>query len=509
MPLYNVLLFNTLQNTNNFFEFPYQSGFLDFVLGGLTLLSVYHLFLFFQNRNKLYLLYSLYLTFIILSQIRFAQTGFITSILDHMGIFKEYGEIYTETYHIIYFFFAFKFLEIKEDFPKWYRYLINALYIIGGFCALKFLYYALGGSYSYVEQGYFVFVIYILILSIFLYILFFKSIRPLKYYLITGSLILLFFSVLSLLKYLQYRTEGESIEPSYIYLYFGFILENIIFSLGLGKKQKLILNERNQAQENLINQLEENKKLEIEVRKKLEQDVELLQAKVERDKLERLTIQYERDLVELKLASLRSQMNPHFIFNSLNSIKGFIIDNEQENAVFYLNKFSKLIRMILSSSMEKNISLAQEIEIAKLYVNVENIRFNNEILFTLNIDKELSLNTIKVPALLFQPFLENAIWHGLAAKEGRKELLFSAVKKDGVLKVTIKDNGVGRTKSSEYKKKKLMKRESFGMKLTEDRLENFVASNKGKYHLTIKDLYDKRGQAVGTLVKVKLPIVLN
>ena len=241
----------------------------------------------------------------------------------------------------------------------------------------------------------------------------------------------------------------------------------------------------------------------------MEQDVELLQAKVERDKLERLTIQYERDLVELKLASLRSQMNPHFIFNSLNSIKGFIIDNEQENAVFYLNKFSKLIRMILSSSMEKNISLAQEIEIAKLYVNVENIRFNNEILFTLNIDKELSLNTIKVPALLFQPFLENAIWHGLAAKEGRKELLFSAVKKDGVLKVKIKDNGVGRTKSSEYKKKKLMKRESFGMKLTEDRLENFVASNKGKYHLTIKDLYDTRGQAVGTLVKVKLPIVLN
>ncbi|MEZ4779654.1 MAG: histidine kinase, partial [Flavobacteriaceae bacterium] len=248
---------------------------------------------------------------------------------------------------------------------------------------------------------------------------------------------------------------------------------------------------------------------QLEVRKKLEQDVELLNAKLEKDQLERLNIQYERDLVELKLASLRSQMNPHFIFNSLNSIKGFIIDNEQENAVFYLNKFSKLIRMILSSSMEKDISLADEIEIAKLYVNVENIRFNNEIKFILEVDKTLPLSTIKIPALLFQPFLENAIWHGLAAKEGEKELHFSIEKKGQQLLVIIKDNGIGREKSAAIKNKKLLKRDSYGMKLTEDRLKSFVSFNNNSYELEIEDLKDEENTALGTRVKISLPIFFN
>ncbi|MEZ4778273.1 MAG: 7TM diverse intracellular signaling domain-containing protein, partial [Flavobacteriaceae bacterium] len=336
MTLYSALLFSgVIQNTENLFEFPYQSGFLDFVIGGLTLLSAYHVFLYFQNKNKSYLFYSLYLFFIILSQVQYVHSGFLKSIIRPFGVWPEYGELYTETYYFIYFLFAFHFLDIKEDFPRWNKYIIKALYIIGVFCVLKFIYYLFSGDYSPVRNGYYVFVIYILILSIFLYILFFKSPNSLKFYMIIGSLILLVFSVLSLLLYLDYLGKGLSPEPAYSYLYIGYVLENFIFSLGLGKKQKFILNERNEVHSQLIDQLEENEKLQLEVRKKLEQDVELLNAKLEKDQLERLNIQYERDLVELKLASLRSQMNPHFIFNSLNSIKGFIIDNEQENAVFY------------------------------------------------------------------------------------------------------------------------------------------------------------------------------
>ena len=509
MILYNALPFNSaFQNTDNFFYYPYQSGFLDFVIGGFALLSIYHLFLFFQNRNKLYLLYSLYLFFIILSQLHYVHSGFLNSILKSLGTWAQFPEFYTEAYYFIYFLFAFKFLEIKEDFPKWHKYIKRALYVIAVFCVIKLLHGIFTGHYSFYRNGYYVFDLYVVLLSVFMYMLFFRSKRPLKYYLIIGSFILLVFSVLSLLLYFDYIIKGESPEPAYFYLYIGYVLENIVFSLGLGRRQKSILDERNQVQLKLIEQLKENEKLEVEVRKKLQQDVELLQAKVERDKLERLTMQYERDLVELKLASLRSQMNPHFIFNSLNSIKRFIIDNEQENAVFYLNKFSKLVRLILSSSVEKDISLADEIEIAKLYVNIENIRFNNHLHFNVAVDESLALNAIKVPALIFQPFLENAIWHGLTMKEGGKELYFRLHKKGEHLVSEIEDNGIGRERAKAIREKKLMKRESYGMQLTQDRLKNFVGAYGKEYSLDIVDLKNKKGEPQGTLVRITIPIII-
>lgn len=109
---------------------------------------------------------------------------------------------------------------------------------------------------------------------------------------------------------------------------------------------------------------------------------------------------------------LKSQMNPHFIFNSLNSIKLYIINNEKENTVYYLNKFAKLIRKILVVSNEKDISLADELDTMKLYMNIENIRFSNEIDFQINIDKDINLENIRIPSLILQPFLENSLWHG-------------------------------------------------------------------------------------------------
>src|SRR5690606_5214405 len=110
-------------------------------------------------------------------------------------------------------------------------------------------------------------------------------------------------------------------------------------------------------------------------------------------------------------------MNPHFIFNSLNSIKLYIINNEKENAVYYLNKFSKFIRKILVASTEKENSLADELDTMKLYMNIENIRFSNEIHFEIHIEDSINTARIKVPSMILQPFLENALWHGLSSKE--------------------------------------------------------------------------------------------
>ncbi len=123
-------------------------------------------------------------------------------------------------------------------------------------------------------------------------------------------------------------------------------------------------------------------------------------------------ISQEKKILTLKQNMLKSQMNPHFIFNSLNSIKLYIINNEKENTVYYLNKFAKLIRKILVVSNEKDISLADELDTMKLYMNIENIRFSNEIDFQINIDKDINLENIRIPSLILQPFLENSLWHG-------------------------------------------------------------------------------------------------
>ncbi|MAD97411.1 MAG: sensor histidine kinase [Flavobacteriaceae bacterium] len=128
----------------------------------------------------------------------------------------------------------------------------------------------------------------------------------------------------------------------------------------------------------------------------------------------------EKRILTLEQDVLRAQMNPHFIFNTLNSIKHYIINNEQKNAVHYLNKFSKLVRKILEYSSVKEISLKEELETMNLYMNIENIRFSNEIKFNLNTDESLNLMQVKVPPLVLQPFLENAIWHGLSSKKGEK-----------------------------------------------------------------------------------------
>jgi sensor histidine kinase YesM len=192
-------------------------------------------------------------------------------------------------------------------------------------------------------------------------------------------------------------------------------------------------------------------------------------------------------------------MNPHFIFNSLNSIKLNIIKNNKENAVYYLNKFSKFIRKTLTISREKEVSLQDEIDTLELYVSIENLRFKNEIQYSTNIDKNINLETIKIPPLILQPFVENAIWHGLSPKKGEKKLHLSITKKGlNYIEITIKDNGIGRKKAQEFKAQKMIKRESVGLKLTEERLAIFSGHLKQKHQIVFEDLEQ------GTKVVVKL-----
>ena len=492
--------------THYFFNYPFQNGFLTFTIGILFILTVFHFLLYFQHKDKLYLLYSCYTFFIIFSQLHHFTEGFLYELFSPIQNLPLFSIIATEGYFIIYVIFAVKLLDLKTQLPNWHKWCFRALYVISTFCVIVLISYLFSGNKNILLEGYFIFTIPMTVLGLILYIPFFKVKSSLKYYIIIGSFLLLLSSHTSLFYYLELIAKGLSIEPAYSILYIGFILENALFSLGLGHKQKLILDERDSSKSKLINQLKENEILKNKIQEQLEREVNTLNKQAEIEKLETIKMKYDKEFAELKVSALRSQMNPHFIFNSLNSIKRYIIDNEKENAVFYLNKFSKLIRKILASTMQKETSLEEEIETMKLYVYIENIRFNNSIDFTLNIDDTLNLSAIKLPSLITQPFIENAIWHGLSLKKEHRKLTFSVQKLNATqLQIQITDNGIGRKKSTEIKKNKLLKRTSYGIKLSEERLQHFSESYTSSYNISFVDLYENN-IPTGTEVMLIIPL---
>jgi tetratricopeptide (TPR) repeat protein len=214
----------------------------------------------------------------------------------------------------------------------------------------------------------------------------------------------------------------------------------------------------------------------------------------------------EKKVMALEQSRLRSQMNPHFLFNSLNSIKHYIINNEQKNAVHYLNKFSKLVRRILESSSMKENSLKEELETVDLYMNIENIRFEEQIDYQVDIDPKINPETVKIPSLILQPFLENALWHGLSSKEGEKKIRLEIRQNNkGYINIAIRDNGIGRQASKKLREAKVLKRKSMGISITRQRLANFSRMYRDTFDLSIQDLYQGDGTVAGTEVNLKIP----
>lgn len=216
----------------------------------------------------------------------------------------------------------------------------------------------------------------------------------------------------------------------------------------------------------------------------------------------------DKKLLTLEQSMLRSQMNPHFLFNSLNSIKLYIINNEKKNAVHYLNKFSKLVRKILEASSVKEIALAEELETVELYMNIENIRFNNEIQFEISIDEGIDTHLVKIPSLILQPFLENALWHGLSSKAGEKRIdLHVSRTNPRFINISITDNGVGREEAEKLKQSKVLKRKSVGIDITRERLANFSKDYQNSFEVDIVDLYDENGLPSGTQIILHIPTI--
>lgn len=204
----------------------------------------------------------------------------------------------------------------------------------------------------------------------------------------------------------------------------------------------------------------------------------------------------------LALKSLRSQMNPHFIFNALNSVNQFISEHDERTANKFLSEFSKLMRLVLENSQEDFISLQQEEEIIALYMKLEHYRFRDKFDYTLQFDNELNKEAIELPPMLLQPYIENAVWHGLRYKDAKGNLTVRFKKENGNLTVTIEDDGIGRKKSIHLKTTHQKQHQSTGLKNIEERLSILNKVYKTNYQVQVADLTPD----FGTRVTVRIPI---
>ena len=215
----------------------------------------------------------------------------------------------------------------------------------------------------------------------------------------------------------------------------------------------------------------------------------------------------EQQLAEMKLMALRSQMNPHFVFNALSSIQHFIMKSDKLAGYNYLSKFARLIRMILDNAQKSNISLEDELKTLELYLSIETLRFNDRFDYELNVDPELSKEHCEIPAMVIQPYVENAIIHGLMNKSGKGRLKIDLRKENSLIVCIIEDNGVGREKAEALKKNKLLNHQSVGISNIEKRLEILNLVREEKLSATINDILDQEGNVAGTKVEVSIPVV--
>lgn len=211
--------------------------------------------------------------------------------------------------------------------------------------------------------------------------------------------------------------------------------------------------------------------------------------------------------VEYELQSLRSQMNPHFIFNALNSIDNFIWKRDPELASEYLIKFSSLMRMTLQNSRLKSIPLAVELEFLELYLELENFRHSERFQYEIFVDPVIDTQNVTIPSMVIQPFVENAILHGLSHKlEGDCLLSIRFSQKDDLIICEVEDNGIGRQQAKEIQETKLVGRQSVGIQVTEERV-NLLKKITGNKNLKIQitDLINGHREGSGTHVKIILP----
>ena len=226
---------------------------------------------------------------------------------------------------------------------------------------------------------------------------------------------------------------------------------------------------------------------------------ELLEIR-EKEKLQAI---YDRNLAQAEMLASRMKINPHFLFNSLNAINHLIQQGENGKASKYLIVFSRFVRMVLETSKNTVIPLNEELEIIRHYLALEENRFDNNFSYQIIQDEMIDCENVFIPPLLLQPFVENAIWHGLMpVKKEKKELTIRILQKDQNMEIIIEDNGAGRSKNKKYKPANDIAHKSMGTEITRDRIDLFNKSFNSNISCITEDKKDTHGMPSGTLVRL-------
>jgi sensor histidine kinase YesM len=435
----------------------FNSEIYSWVRGGLFVLFLYHFLIFFQNRSKLYLYYSLFLLALTIYLLQHVVSDYIKPIYAYLNFSIQFLA------YAAYVAFARDLLDTRTHLIKWDKYFeleIKVLVLLAPIFVL--IQFFLG--YEFQVKA---FTAIIPALTIFTFVSYYIILTRINdnfsLFFVFGSLIYVVLANISFLEAFVGREFfiSKGVEPMF-FVYLGALLQSIIFSVLLGL---------------IIKRIEQkSKNAEVKLAVKL------------------------KEMEELKMTALQSQMNPHFLFNSLNSINNFVLKNDIEKASDYITKFSKLIRVILNSSSSPTSSLTEELAVLALYVKLEQMRVNGGFDYIVSVDENLKLDYIKVPTLFLQPFIENAIWHGIMKKDGEKEIELSIKEVQGNVFCVIRDNGIGINKARELDQITQKKR-FFGTETTENRIR-VLHQNKS---VTIETKDISVGTKTGTEVSISFP----
>ncbi len=478
-----------------------QVLFFGWTLGAIFLLSTITFLIYLKIKEKSFLYYSLYAIFLnvyiafqampLIHEPRIVFGVALTTLINWPVQF---------VYYLLYTQFIRTFFNFKNKNPKLDKLIVQFIWFMGiiclGFTLLNFfVLHTPSRSITYNFEKFILFFYIPVFVPFAAYVLYkiMRSNDSTKYFIIIGSTIYVSSALISM-----YFSVTKKIDFPLVFFMIGVLIEFVFFAVALGIRVYQIFEQKNEYQKKLIDQLETNKKL-------TEYNNQILTDRIENFTKKEIELEFKNSINKLKSKVFRSQVNSHFIFNILNSIKASIISNNKEKSIDHLNKFSKLIRNILNHSLEEYVSLEKEIEITKLYVLLENLRFENQIDFTLKVSKKLSdTNTIKIPPFIIQPFVENAIWHGLANKEGEKKLTINIDRDQDELQIIISDNGIGMHRSTEIQRKKSITHKSLGVDITKERMKLFAQNNNQDYSLTFKNIGSEK-KSKGTIVIIKLP----
>lgn len=432
-------------------DFQYKSKALThFFLGVSLIIIIIALTIYFINRKKDYLMYVLYVICMSAYFGRFVFDSYTNTFGGFSFVTFFLNNFFEILSNLFYILFVKYYLNTRVFYPKLnlaISYAVLFLTILLIFDSVVLLMYNFSLHSVLLDIRAFSITSFV-VMSI-VYLLFHLK-NKLTYFIIFGSF---FYSAGSIMVFLT--GYGN-------YLKTGALLEIIIFGLGLGYKIKLEYQEKLAAQQQAIDNY---------------------------------------------IKALRAQMNPHFIFNSLSSIQHLVLKSDTQSALKYLSKFSKLMRSTLENSIEKNVTLAEEIKLLETYLDLESLRFDDSFSFEINVEKHLNTNLLEVPLLIIQPFVENAILHGLLHKnEGEKKLVISFSEDVNHILATVEDNGIGRKASKAlYEQSPKPGKISRGIELTEKRIEILKTQPDKEAAYLIEDLTDNSGNLTGTKVTIKIP----